>query len=70
MKWGPDEMDRLERAIVEGDRVQILRRGTEYILIPKQIEAAGPGDVLIATSPLGDDFRVPIEEIDQLTVIR
>ena len=50
MKWSPEAVDRLERAIVEGARVQVWRRGTEYMVVPRRIRSRGPSDELVGTS--------------------
>ena len=54
MQWSPEAVDRLERAIVEGARVQLWRRGTEYMIVPRTIRAGGQGDELVGTTNMGD----------------
>jgi hypothetical protein len=67
--WGPEEMDRLERAIVEEARVQLTRRGTEYIVIPREIRSQGSQETLIGTTNTGDDLSFRLDEIDTFTVL-
>ncbi len=69
MSWSPEEMERLERAIVEGARIWITRRGTEYVLLPRSLGAEGSREVLTATTTLGDDLRFRLDEIEQWEVI-
>lgn len=69
MKWTPDAMDRLERAIVEGARVQLSRRGTEYVVVPREIRAGAGGDVLVATTYTSDRMDFALSEIDRFEVI-
>jgi hypothetical protein len=69
MNWTPDRMDRLERAIVEESRVQIARRGTLYVVLPREIRSEGSSEVLVATSYTGDDLRFALDEIDGFEVI-
>lgn len=69
MNWTPDQMDRLERAILDGARVQLMRRGTEYILVPRSIESDGAAEVLIGTTVIGDDLRFRLDEVDRFSVI-
>lgn len=70
MDWDPDEMDRLERAITEGARIQIFRRGTEYVLVPQSLHPEGATEILLATTTLGgDDLRFRLDEIEEFQVI-
>ena len=69
MNWTPDRMDRLERAIVEESRVQISRRGTLYVVVPREIRSEGPSEVLVGTSYTGDDLRFALDEIEAFEVI-
>jgi hypothetical protein len=69
MKWSPDEMERLERAIVEGSRIQLSRRGTEYVVLPRSIRSEEGGDVLLGTTNTGSDLDFALEEIDRFDVL-
>jgi hypothetical protein len=69
MKWTPDAVDRLERAIVEGARVQVWRRGTEYMVVPHKIRSRGSSDELVGTTNTGDELAFPFEEIESFEVI-
>lgn len=69
MNWSPEEVDRLERAIVEGSRVQLSRRGTEYVVVPREIQSEGSAEILIGTTNAGDDLRFALDEIDSFDVL-
>lgn len=69
MSWPPQAMERLERAIVEGARIWISRRGTEYVLVPRSLRSEGTIEVLTATTTLGDDLRFRLDEIEAWEVI-
>ena len=69
LSWTPDEMDRLERAIVEGARVQLSRRGTVYMVVPREIRSRGRSEVLLGTTNAGDDLAFALDEIDHFDVI-
>lgn len=69
MQWSPEAVDRLERAIVEGARVQIWRRGTEYMVVPREIRSRGPNDELVGTTNTGDELAFPFDEIEGYEVI-
>lgn len=69
MDWSPETMDRLERAIVEGTRVQITRRGTEYVVVPREIRSSGPIDTLVGLTSTGDELSFTLPEIDEFVVL-
>ena len=69
MDWSPDKIDRLERAIVDGSRVQLTRRGTEYVVMPMQIRATGPVDELIGKTSTGDQLTFTLPEVDEFVVL-
>lgn len=69
MDWSPDSMDQLERAIVEGMRVQLTRRGTEYVVLPKAIRGTGPEDVLVGITSTGDELSFTLTELDDFVVL-
>jgi hypothetical protein len=70
MTWSPDEMDRLERAIERELRVQLMRRGTEYSVIPRALRPEGATEVLRAThTTTGRDLEFRLDEIDEWEVM-
>jgi hypothetical protein len=69
MNWSPDEMEMLERAIVDSSRIQISRRGTEYVVIPRSIYSDEGGEVLVATTYIGDQLTFKLDEIDSFDVL-
>jgi hypothetical protein len=69
MNWTPDRMDRLERAIVDESRVQISRRGTLYVVVPRALRSEGGAEVLVGSSYTGDDLRFALDEIESFEVI-
>lgn len=69
VQWTPEEMDRLERAIVDGERVQISRRGSEYVVVPREVVAGATGDLLVATTYTGDELEFALDELDAFDVI-
>lgn len=70
MNFTPDDMDRLERAIVESARIQLSRRGTVYVVVPQEI-LPGPGaqEELVATSYTGDRMRFALDELEWFDVL-
>ena len=70
MNWTPDAYDRLERAIADGSRVQLWRRGSELIVVPHQLRLDFGTEVLTARHPVsGDRIRFPLDEIDEFVVL-
>jgi hypothetical protein len=69
MDWSPDQMDRLERAIMESVRIQLTRRGTEFVVIPKEIRSNGPNESLIGITSTGDELDFPLVEVDRFVVL-
>ena len=69
MEWSPDTMDRLERAIVEGTRIQLTRRGTEFVVVPREIRSSGPVDSLVGLTSTGDELTFSHPEIDDFVVL-
>lgn len=62
-------MDELERAIVAGDRVQLTRRGTEYVVVPQEILSSGATDSLVGLTSTGDELTFALPEIDHFVVL-
>lgn len=70
MNWTPAEMDRLERAIDDASRIQLSRRGTEYIVVPRSVRADFGADVLSAVhAGTGDRIEFRMDEVERFTVL-
>jgi hypothetical protein len=70
IRWTPQQMDRLEQAARKGLRVQLLRRGTEYVVTARRVTSRGRKEVFVGYLPMtGEELVVPIEEIDHFEVI-
>ncbi len=67
----PAEYDALERAIRDGQRVVIQRRGTEYAVIPRALRLQGGRELIEAAHPsTGDRLLLWVDEIDSVEVLR
>jgi hypothetical protein len=65
------EYDRLERAVIDQQRIAVYRRGTEYIVIPKRLRLIDGRERIEAVHPTtGDAIVIFLDEIDSLQVIR
>jgi hypothetical protein len=71
MPWSPEQMDLLERAISLGWRVQLMRRGTDFSVIPRSLRPEGATEVLTAThTTTGEDLEFRLDEIEEWEVMR
>jgi len=70
VNWSPGDYDRLERAITERSRIQLVRRGSELVILPERLRTEFGEEVLTARHPgTGDRLEVPLEEIDRFDVV-
>jgi hypothetical protein len=71
LRWTAERMDQLERAARDGLRVALeTRRGTEYIVVGRRVQAGSKGDELIGLLPMtGEELTFPLEEIVRFQVI-
>ncbi len=70
MIWTPTALSRLERAIDEGTRVQIRRRGADIVLIPAEIRLAYGGEILVGRHlGTGDRVQVALDDVEAFTVL-
>lgn len=70
MNWTPEAMDRLERAVAEGSRVRLLRRGTEYVVLPRDLRDDYGSEVLTATHlGTGDAMEFRLDEVEGFAVV-
>lgn len=65
------QYDALERAISHGTRIAVMRRGTEYVVIPERLRIGADGEAIEARNPTtGDRLVLRVEEIDSVEVVR
>jgi hypothetical protein len=66
----PAQYDALERAVIDGRRIVLYRRGTEYTIIPTAIRVDGSREWILAVHPTtGERMRFAIDEADSIEVI-
>ena len=71
MQLTTTQYDALERAITDGRRIVVYRRGTEYVVIPIELRLRGGREALEARHPTtGDAITLYVEEVDSIEVIR
>jgi hypothetical protein len=67
----PNEFDVLERAVMDGRRLAIVRRGTELVVKPIRIFLRQGREMLEAEHPsTGDRIQVLIDDLESVEVVR
>jgi hypothetical protein len=66
-----DQYDALERAITNGVRIAVWRRGTEYIVVPQRLRLADGREAIEAMHPTtGHELTLYVDEVDAIEVVR
>ena len=64
------QYDALERAIAEGRRLAVWRRGTEYVVVVDSLRLIGGREALEAHHPTtGDQLTLYIDELEGIEVV-
>ena len=64
------QYDQLERAIIDGERISLYRRGTEYVVIPTSLKTVEGHEAVLATHPTtGERMTFVLNEIDRFEVV-
>jgi len=67
----PAEYDALENAIIRAARIVVMRRGTEYVIVPRRLRTDGRHEIIEATNPTtGDRLAFALDDIDTLHAVR
>ena len=70
-QFNHEQYDALERAVIEGRRIAVYRRGTEYVVVPTRIRITGGREALEAVHPTtGDRLTLYVDEMDSFEVVR
>jgi len=65
-----EQYDHLERAIIDGTRISLYRRGTEYVVIPVALQTVNGKESVLATHPTtGERMTFVLDEIDRFEVV-
>ena len=65
------QYDDLERAVRDGTRIALYRRGTEYVVVPQRIRMLDGREAVEAIHPTtGDDITLFLDEVDSLETVR
>lgn len=68
----PDEYDLLERAINDGRRIAVTRRGSsEMVVMARGLRLSGAREVLDVVHPTtGESLSLYVDELDAVEVVR
>jgi hypothetical protein len=65
------QYDDLERAVRDGKKVSVMRRGTEYIIVPLRLGLRSGKEALEAQNPTtGDAMVILVDDIESFYIIR
>jgi hypothetical protein len=65
-----EEYELLERAVSQGRRIAVWRRGSEFLVIPVSLDQKNGREVISARHPTtGEALSLVIDEIDGFEVI-
>ena len=66
------QYDQLERAVVDGTRIVVYRRGRrEYVVVPLALRMRDGREVIEARNPTtGHDLTIYLDEIDGLEAVK
>ena len=65
------QYDRLEHAIAKGLRLALMRRGTEFLVIPERLRLDGGREVILARHPsTGQRLDLFIDELDSIEIVQ
>ena len=66
----PSQYDALERAIANGRRLAVWRRGTEFVIVVDRLRVTGGREALEAHHPTtGDRLTLYIDELEGIEVV-
>jgi hypothetical protein len=61
----------LERAVADGRRIAVNRRGTEYIVVPSGLAIRNGREAIEASNPTtGDRLTLYLDELDAFEIVR
>jgi hypothetical protein len=70
MRWTSDRMDQLERAVRDGLKVALTRRGTEYVVTALRITTVDRREALVGRLPMtGEELAFRLDQVDSFQVI-
>lgn len=66
----PADYDRLERAIIDGRRIVVIRAGREVVVLPLALRVQGGREEIEARHPTtGEPVVIAVEDMDEFEVV-
>ncbi len=70
IRWSPERLDQIERAIRDGRRVAIMRRGTEYVVVPTRLTSRDNHEAFVGRLPMtGEELVFILTEVESFQVL-
>ncbi|HEX5581244.1 MAG TPA: hypothetical protein VFX39_06660 [Gemmatimonadaceae bacterium] len=65
------QYDDLERAVRDGTRIAVYRRGTEYVVIPQRLRMLDGREAVEAVHPTtGEQITLYIDDVESIEPVR
>lgn len=65
------QYDELENAILNGTRLCLQRRGTEYVVVPERLRMNQGHEIIVARHPsTGHRIELLLDDLDSFEVVR
>jgi hypothetical protein len=64
------QYDALERAITDKRRIAVMRRGTEYVVVPSRLIVERGREAIHAHHPSGTIMTFYVDELESFEVVR
>ncbi len=65
------QYDALERAVTDGRRIAIYRRGTEFVVVPRRLRLDGGREAIESVHPTtGEEITFYIDEVETIEVVK
>jgi len=65
-----EQYDALERAITDKRRIAVIRRGTEYVVVPARLTMERGREAVQARHPGGSIMTFYLDELESIEVVR
>ena len=65
-----EQYDTLERAITDKRRIAVMRRGTEYVVVPSRLTVERGREAVQARHPSGSVMTFYIDELESIEVVK
>ncbi len=70
LRWTSERMDQLERAVRNGLRVALTRRGNEHIVVALRVTSSDRREALVGRMPMtGEELTFRLDDIDSFQVL-